>query len=195
MRMLNIILFGPPGAGKGTQSKKLIEKYHLTHLSTGDIFRHNIKENTPLGVLAKSYMDQGVLVPDSVTIDMLKQEVEKAKGDTSGFIFDGFPRTENQAQALDEFLGQQGMSIGVLLSLEVEEEELKSRLKERALTSGRPDDADPLVIEKRIGVYKNETLPVKNYYASQDKYTPIQGIGSIEEVFHRLCNALDAVTV
>lgn len=194
MRMLNIILFGPPGAGKGTQSKKLIDKYHLTHLSTGDIFRYNIQSNTELGKLAKSYMDQGILVPDEVTINMLKQEVHKHKN-TAGFIFDGFPRTENQALALDQFLAQEGMPISALISLEVEETELKARLKERALTSGRPDDANPEVIEKRIGVYKNETLPVKQHYSAQNKLTTINGIGQIEEVFERLCEVLDTVSV
>ncbi len=190
--MLHVILFGPPGAGKGTQSKKLIDKYQLIHLSTGDIFRSHIKENTELGKLAQEYMNQGKLVPDQVTIQMLENEVNNNK-QAQGFIFDGFPRTAAQANALDEFLAKQGHSVSILLSLEVEEEELKKRLKERAIISNRPDDANPEVIAKRIEIYKNETLPVKNHYNALGKLTSVNGIGSIDEVFYRLCEALDAV--
>lgn len=188
--MLNIVLFGPPGAGKGTQSERLIEKYGLIHLSTGDIFRSNIKGETELGVLAKSYMDQGHLVPDEVTIDMVKSEVSKNL-EAKGFIFDGFPRTNAQALALDQFLASLNMSINLMLALEVEEEELRVRLKSRAEISGRPDDANPVVIQNRINVYKNETAPVKDFYERQGKYTPVNGIGSIDDISDRLYAAID----
>jgi len=189
--MLNIVLFGPPGAGKGTQSERLIEKYDLVHLSTGDIFRSNIKGETDLGKLAKSYMDKGQLVPDSVTIDMLRSKVLKYSN-PNGFIFDGFPRTNAQANALDEFLSTQNTAITLMLALEVEEEELKSRLLKRAEVSGRADDADPAIIENRIRVYNNETAPVKDYYLQQGKYISIDGIGSIDEITSRLFSAIDS---
>jgi len=188
--MLNIVLFGPPGAGKGTQSERLIEKYGLVHLSTGDIFRANIKGETELGLLAKSYMDKGNLVPDEVTINMLKSEVMKAEN-PKGFIFDGFPRTNAQAQALDAFLESIGTSITLMLGLEVAEEELRERLKNRAEISGRPDDANPEIIQNRIDVYNRETAPVKDFYASQNKYKGVNGIGSIDEITNRLFEAIN----
>lgn len=190
--MLNIVLFGPPGAGKGTQSENLIQKYNLTHLSTGDIFRSNIKGETVLGKLAKSYMDKGSLVPDSVTISMLESEVEKYP-DTNGFIFDGFPRTSIQAAALDEFLASKKTEISCMLALEVEEDELKSRLLNRAKTSGRADDADPTIIQHRIDVYNRETSPVADYYRMQGKYIGINGIGSIEAISQRLHEAIESI--
>ncbi len=190
--MLNIVLFGPPGAGKGTQSERLIEKYGLVHLSTGDVFRANIKGETELGKLAKSYMDKGQLVPDEVTINMLRSEVVK-HADPKGFIFDGFPRTNAQAQALDEFLNEMNTGISVMLALEVEEEELKARLKKRAEVSGRADDADPAVIENRIRVYNQETSPVKDFYQAQNKFIGINGIGSIDEITDRLFKAIDSL--
>ncbi|NNE54658.1 MAG: adenylate kinase, partial [Flavobacteriales bacterium] len=174
--MLNIVLFGPPGAGKGTQSENLIKKYNLVHLSTGDIFRANIKNETELGTLAKSYMSKGNLVPDEVTIKMLESEVDK-HDDPAGFIFDGFPRTPAQAEALDAFLASKDTSITKMLALEVSESELRERLKNRALTSGRPDDADPEVIQNRIDVYNRETAPVAGYYQAQDKYQGVDGVG------------------
>ncbi|MEN9290467.1 MAG: hypothetical protein RLZZ357_310 [Bacteroidota bacterium] len=188
--MLNIVLFGPPGAGKGTQSERLIEKYNLVHLSTGDVFRANIKGETELGKLAKSYMDAGQLVPDAVTIDMLRSEVAKHT-DPKGFIFDGFPRTNAQAQALDEFLSSLNTQISLMLALEVEEQELKTRLLKRAEVSGRADDADPAVIEKRISVYNQETAPVKAFYQAQEKFISIDGIGSIDDITQRLFAAID----
>ncbi len=190
--MLNIVLFGPPGAGKGTQSERLIEKYGLTHLSTGDIFRANIKGESELGLLAKSYMDKGHLVPDSVTIDMLRAEVLKSNS-SKGYIFDGFPRTTAQAEALDEFLQSINTSISVMLALDVEENELKNRLLKRAEVSGRADDADTTIIENRIAVYNKETAPVKNYYDSQNKLISISGIGTIDEITQRLFAVVDSI--
>jgi len=168
--MLNIVLFGPPGAGKGTQSERLIEKYGLIHLSTGDIFRANIKGETELGALAKSYMDQGKLVPDSVTIEMLRSEVMK-----------------------HESPNELGTGISLMLALEVEETELKTRLLNRAKVSGRADDANPEVIESRIHVYNQETAPVKTFYQAQNKFTSINGIGSIDEITNRLFQEIDSI--
>jgi adenylate kinase len=190
--MLNIVLFGPPGAGKGTQSERLISTYGLIHLSTGDIFRYHLKNNTELGILAKSFMDQGKLVPDEVTIDMLKNEVMKQEN-PKGFIFDGFPRTIPQATALDHLLEELHTEISIMLALDVEEEELKVRLKNRAIVSGRADDADPEVISKRISVYKNETAPVKEFYAAQNKFVSINGIGQLDEITQRLYDAIDPI--
>lgn len=190
--MLNLIIFGPPGAGKGTQSERLIKKYNLVHLSTGDIFRANIGGGTDLGKLAKSYIDKGQLVPDEVTINMLESEVEK-HNDSKGFIFDGFPRTEAQAKALDNFLASKNTSISALVALDVPEEELKERLRKRAIDSGRTDDANPEIIQNRISVYKNETAPVKEYYKKQDKLHTINGLGSIDEITDRLFSAIDSI--
>jgi adenylate kinase len=190
--MLNIVLFGPPGAGKGTQSERLIHKYGLIHLSTGDIFRANIKGETELGKLAKSYMDQGSLVPDEVTINMLRTEVLKHPK-ANGFIFDGFPRTNAQAQALDTFLATLNSTISIMLALEVEEAELRTRLLLRGQNSGRPDDVNPEVIQKRIDVYNNETKPVKDFYQKQNKFVSIDGLGEIDEISHRLYSAIDAL--
>lgn len=188
--MLNIVLFGPPGAGKGTQSERLITEFGLVHLSTGDIFRYNMKNDTDLGQLAKSYIEKGQLVPDEVTINMLKAEVQK-HGDAAGFIFDGFPRTNAQAKALDDLMNEMGESISSMISLDVEEEELRNRLAERAKVSGRADDADPAVIQNRIDIYKKETAPVKDYYASQDKWVMIDGMGTIDEITERLFVAVN----
>lgn len=189
--MLNIVLFGPPGSGKGTQSERLTDKYNLVHLSTGDIFRSNIKEETELGKLAQSYMSKGQLVPDSLTIDLLRSEVLKYEN-PKGFIFDGFPRTNAQAKALDDFLSSQNTSITLMLALEVGEDELKMRLLKRSEVSGRVDDADPAIIENRIRVYNNETAPVKDYYSQQGKFIPIDGIGAIDDITSRLFSAIDA---
>lgn len=188
--MLNIVLFGPPGAGKGTQSSRLVEKYKLVHLSTGDIFRTNIVGGTELGLLAKSYMDSGNLVPDEVTINMLKSEVEKHPN-AAGFVFDGFPRTIPQAEALDAFLSSLNATINGMIALEVSEDELKARLTKRAMDSGRTDDANPKIIENRITVYKNETTPVKGYYEQQSKFHSVNGLGTIDEITERLFSTVD----
>ena len=188
--MINLVLFGPPGAGKGTQASNLVEKYQLVHLSTGDIFRANIKGETDLGKLAKQYIDQGNLVPDEVTIKMLESEVDKHQ-DAYGFIFDGFPRTTPQAEALDKFMQSKNTSITLMLALQVPDEELKKRLMKRAETSGRADDADSNIIENRIEVYKKETAPVAAYYQNQNKLAEIDGLGTIEEISQRLFAAVD----
>ncbi len=188
--MVNLVLFGPPGAGKGTQAERLVQKYSLVHLSTGDIFRRNIKEGTDLGKLARTYMDGGNLVPDEVTIQMLEAEVNEHP-ESNGFIFDGFPRTENQAQALDTFLSRKSLSISAMLALSVTDEELTARLLNRAKTSGRADDSNPEIIANRIEVYKRETAPVAGFYGAQNKLVEIDGLGSIDEISQRLYSAID----
>ena len=190
--MLNLVLFGPPGAGKGTQAERLVEKYHLVHLSTGDIFRSNIKEGTDLGQLAKSYIDKGALVPDEVTIGMLEAEVN-SNSNAKGFIFDGFPRTSAQAEALDTFLSSKGTAVSSMLALEVDENELITRLLERGKSSGRADDQDTSVIKNRIQVYEDETAVLKTYYANQNKFFGIEGVGSIESITLGLCKVIDTL--
>lgn len=189
--MLNIVLFGPPGSGKGTQAAKLVDKYKLVHLSTGDIFRANIKGETELGKLAKSYLDQGQLVPDEVTIHILQSEADKHTG-VNGFIFDGFPRTIQQAEALDAYLAARNTSVSMMISLEVEEEELKKRLLLRGKDSGRADDQNPEVIQNRINVYHRDTAPAKAYYTQQNKYKAVNGVGAIDDIFDLLCAEIDA---
>jgi adenylate kinase len=188
--MINIILFGPPGAGKGTQSAKLIEKYALTHISTGDLFRKHLKEGTPLGKLAQDYMAKGNLVPDQVVIDMVDDKI-KSSGEINGIIFDGFPRTTPQAEALDRLLSTKNAPIKVLVELVVPEEELKKRLAERAIKENRPDDAKPEVIANRISVYKAETISVADYYKKHGKYSSVVGVGEIENIFSNVCNEID----
>lgn len=188
--MTNLVLFGPPGAGKGTQATILKEKYKLIHISTGDVFRYNIKNETELGLSAKSYIDKGHLVPDEVTINMLNAEVDKNEG-ANGFIFDGFPRTEAQADALDQLLQSKGTEVSAMIALEVDDKVLVERLLERGKTSGRPDDADENIIRNRIKVYYDETAILKNYYQKQDKYFGVDGVGSIEEITQRLSAVID----
>ena len=188
--MTNLVLFGPPGAGKGTQANFLKGKYNLVHISTGDVFRFNIKNETALGVLAKSFIDKGELVPDQVTIDMLNKEVEK-NTDAKGFIFDGFPRTNAQAKALDELMVSKDSQINAMVALEVEDEILVERLLERGKTSGRPDDADETIIRNRIKEYYNKTAILKDYYSEQNKYFGVNGVGNIEEITERLSTVID----
>ncbi len=188
--MLNLVLFGPPGAGKGTQSQKLVDKYQLVHLSTGDIFRDNIKGGTELGTLARSYMDKGELVPDEVTIKMLEAEVAKNEN-AVGFIFDGFPRTIPQAEALDRLMTKLNTSITLMIELIVPEEELTKRLILRGKDSGRPDDSNPDVNGNRIAVYHKQTAVAANHYNSQGKYHKVEGVGDIETIFHSLCKVMD----
>lgn len=189
--MLNIVLFGPPGAGKGTQAVKLAEKYNLVHLSTGDIFRANIKNGTELGILAKSYMDKGHLVPDEVTIRMLESEVNK-RPDAKGFIFDGFPRTIAQAEALDRFLTGRNLDINITLALEVNEEELTRRIILRGKESGRADDQNENIVRNRVKEYNSKTAPLKEFYKKQGKLKEVNGIGTIDEIFRQLCRQINA---
>ena len=189
--MLNIVLFGPPGAGKGTQSEKLIAGYNLTHLSTGDLFRKNISEGTELGVQAQKYMDDGNLVPDEVVIGMVEDKVKNTIN-SQGFIFDGFPRTVAQAEALDKLMLANGTPIDLMLALSVEEEELLDRLLKRGKISARPDDQDPAKIRNRFAVYNRETTPVAEYYRAQGKLFNIEGVGGIDTIFARLTETIDA---
>ena len=190
LTMTNLVLFGKPGAGKGTQAAFLKDKYNLVHISTGDIFRYNIKNETKLGKLAQSYMDKGDLVPDEVTIQMLQEEVEK-NPNAEGFIFDGFPRTIAQAEALDAFLSSKGMRIHGTLALEADDEALIKRLVERGKVSGRTDDQDEEKIRNRFTEYNEKTAPLIAFYQAQGKYHPINGIGTIEEITTRLSETID----
>ena len=188
--MFNLILFGPPGSGKGTQSDKLVEKYGLVHLSTGNLLREEIANKTPLGIEAKKFIDQGQLVPDEIVIGMVDSFFDKHK-EANGFLFDGFPRTVAQAQALDKLLALKKTDIAVVLALEVTEEELVKRLLNRGKTSGRTDDTDESVIRKRFTVYTNETSPVADYYKKAKKFKAIHGEGSVEEINAALRQAVD----
>lgn len=188
--MINLVLFGKPGAGKGTQAGFLKEKYNLKHISTGDVFRYNIKNGTELGTLAKSYMDKGDLVPDEVTIKMLQDEVEK-NPEAAGFIFDGFPRTTAQAEALDNFLDSKDMQIDATIALEADDEVLIQRLLERGKESGRSDDQDEDKIRNRFEEYNQKTSPLKDYYEKQGKFHAVNGIGDIAEITDRLAKVID----
>ncbi|WP_247236996.1 adenylate kinase [Telluribacter sp. SYSU D00476] len=188
--MLNLVLFGPPGAGKGTQSEKIIDKHKLVHLSTGDLLRSEIKAGTELGLQAKTLMDQGMLVPDEVVIGMIDNKLRENR-EAAGFIFDGFPRTVKQAEALDNLLRTYNEEITVMVALVVEEEELVKRLLLRGATSGRPDDQNVDLIRKRIQEYNEKTTPVADYYRQQGKYVGVDGIGEIDEIFTAICNAIE----
>ena len=188
--MINLVLFGPPGAGKGTQSENIIKKYNLAHISTGDLFRKHLKEGTALGKLAQQYMDEGKLVPDQVVIDMVDDKI-KNDAQVKGYIFDGFPRTVAQAEALDRLMNGKRTPISCMISLEVPKDELVKRLLNRGLTSGRTDDQDEKKINTRIQVYLDETLPVATYYQQQGKLNALKGVGSIEEIFASICKVLD----
>lgn len=189
-KMKNIVLFGPPGAGKGTQATILKEKYNLVHISTGDVFRFNIKNETELGILAKKYIDAGDLVPDEITIGMLKEEVNKNDG-AAGIIFDGFPRTEDQAKVLDNFLAEKGERINGMVALEVPEDLLVERILERGKTSGRSDDTDETKIRNRFNEYNTKTAILKDFYQDQGNYFGVNGVGSIEQITERLSDVFD----
>lgn len=188
--MLNIVLFGPPGAGKGTQSEKLINSKSLVHISTGDLFRNNIGEGTALGKKAQTFMDEGKLVPDEIVIGMVEDMIEKNVS-AKGFIFDGFPRTVAQAEALDGMLAERELTISGMVSLEVPENELISRLLDRGKTSGRVDDQNEAKIATRIEEYQNKTAPVAGYYKSQNKFNGINGVGSIENIYKDISTAIE----
>jgi len=190
--MINLVLFGPPGSGKGTQAEKLVEQYELLHISTGDLFRYEMGNDTPLGLEAKSYIEKGELVPDEVTIGMLRNKVE-ANPQAKGYIFDGFPRTVAQAEALDALLATSGHVVSKLLMLDVPDEELVKRLLNRGKTSGRADDNDESIIRNRIEVYKSETSPVYDFYDNENKAVKVNGVGSIDEIFGRLCREIDEI--
>lgn len=188
--MFNLILFGPPGSGKGTQSERLVEKYGLIHLSTGNLLREEIANKTPLGLEAKNFMDKGQLVPDEVVIGMIDSSLEHHKN-AQGFLFDGFPRTVAQAKALDKLLELKKTSIGSVLALEVNDEELVKRLLNRGKTSGRSDDTNEAVIRKRLAVYNDETSPVAEHYKKAKKFQLVKGEGTIDEIFILLGEAID----
>lgn len=188
--MLNLILFGPPGSGKGTQAVKIAEKYNLVHISTGDLFRSEIAGETPLGLKASEYMRKGELVPDEVTIGMLRNKV-LANSKAKGFIFDGFPRTVAQAEALDNLMVSLDQDISGLIALDVDEEEIVKRILKRAIDSGRADDADESIIRNRFKVYTNETAVLYDYYYAKGKSHKIKGVGSIDDIFHALCHTID----
>ena len=190
--MLNLVLFGPPGAGKGTQSNLLIDKYNLVHLSTGDILRGEIAAGTELGMEAKTLMDRGDLVPDEVVIAMISSKLDN-NPNTNGFIFDGFPRTAAQAEALDNLLEDKGTSISAMLSLKVEDEELIRRLLSRGESSGRADDQDESIIANRINEYNNKTAPLKEYYSAQNKLSEIEGDGTVEDIAEKLNDVIDTL--
>ena len=188
--MFNLILFGPPGSGKGTQSERQIAKYGLKHLSTGDLLRSEIAGQTPLGLAAKSFMDKGQLVPDEVVIEMISSALDN-NPQAHGFLFDGFPRTVAQAEALDKLLAQKGTSIAVVLALEVNEDELTKRLLNRGLTSGRSDDRDEGTIRSRHAEYQKKTAAVADHYEKYGKVVFVKGEGDIDEIFQSLCREID----
>ncbi|MFZ1750099.1 MAG: adenylate kinase [Saprospiraceae bacterium] len=188
--MINIILFGPPGSGKGTQAAKLTEKYGFLHISTGDLFRYEMSHDTPLGLKAKEYMSKGQLVPDEVTIGMLINKVN-ANPEAKGIIFDGFPRTIAQAEAFDQFLQAQNTAVTTLISIELSDDEIVERILHRGKTSGRSDDNDESIIRNRIEVYNTETSPVYTHYDHMGKSKRISGSGTIEEIFNRLVEVID----
>lgn len=188
--MFNLVIFGPPGSGKGTQSEKIIEKYGFAHVATGDLLRYEMGNHTHLGAIAKSFIDKGELVPDYLIIDMIDHKIETMQG-LNGIIFDGFPRTVDQAKALKDLLKAHGSDVNVMINLNVERQELITRLVKRGETSGRTDD-NLETIEKRLKVYEDQTTPVIEYYKGEKKLVEIKGIGEIDQIFEKICNAIDA---
>lgn len=193
-KMLNLILFGPPGSGKGTQATRLAEKYNLLHLSTGDLLRAELKKESPLGKEARKFMDQGMLVPDEVVIGMISEKIDETAAEVNGYLFDGFPRTNAQAEALDKLLELKETSIRGVLALEVGEEEITQRILKRAETSGRSDDADEATIRNRFQVYLKSTAPVAKYYDQHKKLKSLKGEGSIDDIFDSLCTTIDTIS-
>lgn len=192
--MLNLILFGPPGSGKGTQAAKLVEKYNLVHISTGDLFRREKKTNSPIWQEVQSFIDKGELAPDSITFRLLKAEMDKTP-DAVGYILDGFPRNVNQAASLDVFFAEESTAVSLLVELIVADKEVVTRITSRGKIEGRKDDQNPEIVQNRINIYKSQTSPVANHYDKVNKTKRIDGIGTIEEIFERICGVLDAVTV
>jgi adenylate kinase len=189
--MLNIVIFGPPGAGKGTQSQNIIDRYNLTHLSTGEILRIAIDRKTPLGIEAQRYVDHGKLVPDELVIGIIGRSLDEFRSKTNGLVFDGFPRTTIQAVELDKMLAQKDLSINKVLGLEVDNQELLDRIENRGKLTGRPDDQNIEIIKRRITIYNQNTNPVLVYYMNQNKYVGINGMGTIDEIFKRICITID----
>ncbi len=187
--MFNLILFGPPGSGKGTQSARIAEKYKLVHISTGDIFRREIRNNSTLGLKVQSIMEKGELVPDELLVDILRSALQQA-GSPSGFVFDGFPRTIRQAEDLDKLLGETGENVSLVLALDVDEEEIITRLLKRARQEGRKDDTEE-VIRNRMKVYHSQTRPLMNYYDKKGKFRSLHGVGSIDNIFADICKTID----
>lgn len=192
--MLNLILFGPPGSGKGTQAERLEEAYNLVHISTGELFRSEMEAGTALGIQANEFMSRGELVPDEVTIGMLRNKMMSHQ-DAEGFIFDGFPRTRPQAEALDNLLGDMGQQIDALIMLDVAEDEIVKRITLRGKDSNRPDDCDASVIRNRFQVYQSKTAPIYAYYDEKKRAFKISGIGTIDDIFHHLCDTIDSLYV
>lgn len=188
--MFNLVIFGAPGSGKGTQSQKLIDRYGRTHISTGDVLRKQIAEGTELGKIADSYISKGHLIPDDLMVDILAQEVDRLRPQSNGFIFDGFPRTIPQAEELKKMLERRGEEVHSVIGLEVADEELMERLVKRGAESGRSDD-NPETINKRLKVYHSTTSPLKDYYTKEGKYTSIHGSGHVDEIFSRIVEAID----
>lgn len=188
--MLNLVLFGPPGAGKGTQSEYIVKKYKLIQISTGDLLRAEVAQETTLGLEAKTFMNAGKLVPDEVLIGMVANKID-THPESTGFIFDGFPRTNVQAQALDEMLKQRNMNISTMIALEVDNEELTKRILKRGETSGRADDQNETLVRQRVEEYETKTRPVADFYQAQNKFQSIKGTGSIDEIFGNICSILD----
>ena len=190
--MFNIVLFGPPGSGKGTQAEKLVNRYNFVHLSTGDILRKEIRKGSPIGLKAKKLIDNGELAPDEMVIEMIQECIKKLKNENiEGFIFDGFPRTSKQAEELDKMLEGEGMTIDLMITLDVDDNEIIKRILKRGESSGRADDQSPEIIKTRINVYNNQTIVVINHYQKQDKYVSVDNMGTVDETFGKLSECID----